>query len=61
MKLDYGFTEYDTEKAKPIWKIINQQRIIGVHVKAQAPIPSREQAFMVSFAVIETIKRLLQN
>lgn len=46
---------------KSVWQIINQQRIIGVHAKTQAPIPSREQAFMVSFAVIDTLKRLLQN
>lgn len=44
-----------------VWQIINQQRIIGVHVKAKAPIPSREQAFMVSFAVIDTLKQLLQS
>lgn len=53
--------KYLDPSLKSIWQIINQQRIIGVHAKAQAPIPSREQAFMVSFAVIDTLKRLLQN
>ena len=46
---------------KNVWDIINQQRIIGVHVKAQAPIPSREQTFMVCFAVIDVLKRLLEG
>lgn len=53
--------KYLDPSLKSIWQIINQQRIIGVHAKAQAPIPSREQALMVSFAVIDTLKRLLQN
>lgn len=43
-----------------VWQIVNQQRIIAVHTKAMSPIPSREQAFMVSFAVIDLLKRLSQ-
>ncbi len=53
---DSGF--YLDPSLVKIWEIINQQRIIGVHIKENAPIPSREQALMVGFAVIETIKRL---
>ena len=53
--------QYLDPSLKSIWQIINQQRIIGVHAKAQAPIPNREQAFMISFAVINVIKQLLQN
>lgn len=44
-----------------VWQIVNQQRIIAVHAKAMSPVPSREQAFMVSFAVIDLLKRLSQN
>ncbi len=52
---------YLDSSLKSVWQVINQQRIIGVHVKEHAPIPSKEQAFMVSFAVIDTLKRLLEN
>jgi len=46
---------------KDVWQIINQQRIVGVHVKERAPIPSKEQAFMVSFAIIDVLKRLIKE
>lgn len=52
--------QYLDASLKSVWQIINQQRIVGVHVKAKAPIPSKEQAFMVSFAVIDTLKRVLK-
>jgi hypothetical protein len=44
---------------KNVWNIINKQRIVGVHAKEAAPIPSREQAIMVAYAVVDTIKRRL--
>lgn len=44
---------------KNVWNIINKQRIVGVHAKEAAPIPSREQAIMVAYAVIDTLKRRL--
>jgi len=44
---------------KNVWNLINQQRIVGVHAKEAAPIPSREQAIMVAYAVVDTLKRRL--
>lgn len=44
---------------KNVWNIINKQRIVGVHAKDTAPIPSREQAIIVAYAVIDTLKRSL--
>ena len=44
---------------KNIMNIINQQRIIGVHVKEKVPIPSIEQTMMVIFALIDLINRNL--
>jgi len=52
--------QYLDASLKSVWQIINQQRIVGVHAKSKAPIPSKEQAFMVSFAVIDTLKRVLK-
>lgn len=52
--------QYLDASLKSVWQIINQQRIIGVHAKSKAPIPSKEQAFMVSFAVIDTLKKVLK-
>ena len=52
--------QYLDTSLKSVWQIINQQRIIGVHAKSKAPIPSKEQAFMVSFAVIDTLKKVLK-
>lgn len=46
---------------KNVWNIINKQRIVGVHAKEAAPIPSREQAIMVAYAVIDTLKRRLAD
>lgn len=46
---------------KNVWNIINQQRIVGVHVKEAAPIPSREQAIMVAYAVVDMLKRRLSE
>lgn len=52
--------QYIDASLKSVWQIINQQRIVGVHAKSKAPIPSKEQAFMVSFAVVDTLKRVLK-
>lgn len=52
---------YLDPSVKGVWQVINQQRIIGVHAKEQAPVPSKEQAFMVGFAVIEVVKHLLKE
>ncbi|NJL38427.1 MAG: hypothetical protein HC899_18065 [Leptolyngbyaceae cyanobacterium SM1_4_3] len=52
--------QYLDASLKSVWQIINQQRIVGVHAKSKAPIPSKEQAFMVSFAVIDTLKKVLK-
>ncbi|WP_200246728.1 hypothetical protein [Lamprobacter modestohalophilus] len=46
---------------KNMWNIINQQRIIGVHAKEQAPIPSKNQAYMVSFAVLDVLDRVAER
>jgi hypothetical protein len=42
-----------------VWNIINQQRVAGVHAKEAVPIPSREQAIMVAYAVIDMLQRRL--
>jgi len=52
--------QYLDTSLKSVWQIINQQRIVGVHAKSKSPIPSKEQAFMVSFAVIDTLKKVLK-
>ncbi len=44
---------------KNIVNIINQQRIIGVHAKERVPIPSKKQALMVLFGVLDTIERTI--
>jgi hypothetical protein len=51
---------YVDPAAKNIWNLINLQRIVGVHAKELAPIPSREQAVMVVYAVIDTLSRRLE-
>lgn len=40
-----------------VWNIINQQRIIGVHAKEKVPIPSKYQASMVAYAVLDVLDR----
>ncbi|CAN5396327.1 hypothetical protein BH24GEM3_BH24GEM3_13880 [soil metagenome] len=51
--------QYVDPTVKNIWNIINAQRIIGVHAKEGVPIPSRDQTFMVVFAVKDTVTRIL--
>jgi len=51
--------QYVDPTLKNIWNIINAQRIIGVHAKEAVPIPSRDQAIMVAFAVKDTVTRIL--
>lgn len=51
--------QYVDPTLKNIWNIINAQRIIGVHAKEAVPIPSRDQALMVVFAVKDTVTRIL--
>jgi hypothetical protein len=48
---------YVDPSLKSIWNIINAQRIIGVHAVDAAPIPSRDQALMVIFAVKDIVNR----
>lgn len=45
---------------KNIWNIINQQRIVGVHARELVPIPSKNQACMVAYAVMDVLDRLTQ-
>ena len=52
-------TEYLDPSLKNIWNIVNQQRIIGVHAKERVPIPSRNQALMVVYAVMDVIDRTI--
>lgn len=51
--------QYVDPTLKNIWNIINAQRIIGVHAKEAVPIPSRDQAIMVVFAVKDSVTRIL--
>jgi hypothetical protein len=51
--------QYLDPSLKNIWNLINAQRIIGVHAKERAPIPSRDQAIMVAYAVKDSLSRLL--
>jgi hypothetical protein len=51
--------QYLDPSLKNIWILINAQRIIGVHAKDKTPIPSRDQAIMVIFAVKDTVTRML--
>jgi len=48
---------YVDPSLKNTWNIINAQRIIGVHATEATPIPSRDQALMVMFAVKDTVTR----
>jgi len=48
---------YIDPSLKNIWNIINAQRIIGVHATEATPIPSRDQALMVTFAIKDTVTR----
>lgn len=48
---------YVDPSLKNTWNIINAQRIIGVHATEATPIPSRDQALMVMFAVKDTVNR----
>ncbi len=50
----HGYVDPSLDK---IWKIINEQRVIGVHDKTNTPIPSRAQCLMVSYATIDLISR----
>jgi len=50
--------EYCEPSLKNIFNIINQQRIVGVHAKEKVPIPSRHQAYMVTYAVLELLSRV---
>jgi hypothetical protein len=52
--------DYTDPGLKNVWNLINQQRIIGVHAKERVPIPSREQALMVAYAVIDTVRRAVK-
>jgi len=51
--------QYVDPSLKNIWNIINAQRIIGVHAKERTPIPSKDQAMMVVFAVKDTTNRMI--
>lgn len=53
--------KYTDPSLKNVWNIINLQRIVGVHVKEQVPIPSKENVYMVLYAVIDTINRLASD
>ena len=48
---------YVDPSLKNIWNIINAQRIIGVHATEAIPIPSRDQALMVVFAIKDIVAR----
>lgn len=53
--------KYVDPSLKNIWNIINAQRIVGVHAKERTPIPSRDQAMMVVYAVKDTTNRMLNE
>ncbi|MEM0503072.1 MAG: hypothetical protein QXE07_06070 [Thermoplasmata archaeon] len=53
--------KYVDPSLKNIWNIINAQRIIGVHAKERTPIPSKDQAMMVVYAIKDTTNRMLNE
>ena len=52
--------QYVDPSLKNVWNLINAQRVIGVHAKERIPIPSRDQALMVIFAVKEAVNQMLK-
>jgi hypothetical protein len=56
-----GSGQYVDPSLKTIWTLINAQRIIGVHAKDKVPIPSRDQAVMVVFAVKDALNRMIPS
>ena len=52
--------QYVDSSLKNVWNLINAQRVIGVHAKERVPIPSRDQALMVIFAVKEAVNQILK-
>jgi len=51
--------QYLDPSLENVRSLINVQRIIGVHAKERVPMPSRDQAIMVVYAVKDSLSRLL--
>ena len=50
---------YLDQSLKEVAAIINKSRIPAVHAKEKIPVPSREQAAMVIYGVVDTINRTI--
>lgn len=54
-------SEYIDPALKNVTNIINLSRITAVHAKERIPIPSRDQAIMVIFAMRDVVRRNLSH